>query len=186
MALSCATTPGTTFEHPLTLDVYAAGGTDAAPTVGALLASSTADFDIPFRPSATPDCPSAGQWRNPVHQHLPLRLRPPRDVRRPSPGGAPEQADLDHLVRHAVVRLRPDRVRRTLQLAQRRPLERRRSAVRGCRPQPARPLPGLELDGCLLRRRPGQPDLRAPVRHLRRARRPASAGLDHHHRRRCR
>ncbi len=65
MALSCTTTPGSTFEHSLTLDVYAAGGTDVAPTVGALLASSTADFDIPFRPSATPDCPSAGQWRNP-------------------------------------------------------------------------------------------------------------------------
>ncbi len=66
MALSCTTTPGSTFEHSLTLDVYAAGGTDVAPTVGALLASSTADFDIPFRPSATPDCPSAGQWRNPA------------------------------------------------------------------------------------------------------------------------
>ncbi len=61
----CQSTPGHTFSHPLTVTLYAAGGTDAAPTVGAKLAESTQTFAIPYRPSATPGlCAGAGQWHN--------------------------------------------------------------------------------------------------------------------------
>jgi hypothetical protein len=47
----CATTPGSTFNVPITLHVYAVTG---ATGVGALLASQTKTFAIPFRPSADP------------------------------------------------------------------------------------------------------------------------------------
>ena len=63
--ISCVTTPGNTFDHPLTLTVYAVGGTPGAPTVGAQLAQVTKTFQIPYRPSAdNVNCVlgSAGKW----------------------------------------------------------------------------------------------------------------------------
>ncbi len=57
----CETTPGTGYQLPVTVNVYqpAAGG-----TVGALLASSTVNQTIPFRPSASDACTGAdaGDW----------------------------------------------------------------------------------------------------------------------------
>jgi hypothetical protein len=57
----CSTTPGATFDHPLTLNIYAVlpGGQP-----GALLASKTTTFAIPYRPSSdTVNC-TAGRWWN--------------------------------------------------------------------------------------------------------------------------
>jgi len=46
---TCVTTAGTTFSEPITFNVYAV---NAGHTVGALLASKTQTFNIPYRPSA--------------------------------------------------------------------------------------------------------------------------------------
>jgi hypothetical protein len=55
----CVTTPGATFDHPITVNIYAAG----APVPGALLASVTETVNAPFRPSSDPDC-EGGRWQN--------------------------------------------------------------------------------------------------------------------------
>lgn len=54
--VTCVTSPGASFDHPLTLNVYARGPGDAP---GALLATQTKTFSIPYRPSAHPLCGSA-------------------------------------------------------------------------------------------------------------------------------
>ena len=62
---TCVTTPGATFDHPLTMTLYNVAGTPAAPTVGSVIATLTHTFTIPFRPSADPvNCtgPNAGRW----------------------------------------------------------------------------------------------------------------------------
>ncbi|MDQ0374189.1 hypothetical protein [Cellulomonas humilata] len=63
---SCVTTPGATFEHEITVNVYAVDTTGTIPAPGALLASATELFDIPYRPTADPTCPSPTQWRSPT------------------------------------------------------------------------------------------------------------------------
>jgi hypothetical protein len=68
---SCVTTPGSTFSEPVTLNIYGVGANNA---VGALIATDTQTFDIPFRPSALPDtgsCSATGSsdgtaWYDPV------------------------------------------------------------------------------------------------------------------------
>ncbi len=55
----CATTPGATFGHPLTLNLYGVG---PGGTVGSLIASKTETFDIPYRPSADPVNCTGGRW----------------------------------------------------------------------------------------------------------------------------
>jgi hypothetical protein len=58
---NCVTTPGTTFSLPITLNIYAAG----SPAPGALIATRTQTFAIPYRPSAdNTNCigPDAGKW----------------------------------------------------------------------------------------------------------------------------
>ena len=45
----CETTPGATFSHDVTLNLYEV---DPGPSAGALIAMKTTTFDIPFRPSA--------------------------------------------------------------------------------------------------------------------------------------
>ncbi len=58
---SCATTPGAAFTQPITLNIYNAPALgNAAPegtviTPGALIASDTQTFSIPYRPSADPN-----------------------------------------------------------------------------------------------------------------------------------
>ena len=74
---TCATTAGATFPVPLTFTIDSPGST--AGTVGAVIASETQTFNVPYRPSANPtDCPAgtpsieAGatldgtQWFNPT------------------------------------------------------------------------------------------------------------------------
>lgn len=45
----CATTPGATFAHPITLNVYNVG---AGNSVGSLITSKTTTFTMPYRPSS--------------------------------------------------------------------------------------------------------------------------------------
>lgn len=53
----CVTTPGATFQHPLTLNLYQVNGVSG---LGALIHSITTTFTIPYRPSATPLlCPNS-------------------------------------------------------------------------------------------------------------------------------
>ncbi len=55
----CATTPGATFSHALTLNVYEVGPGN---TVGSLIASKPSTFDIPYRPSADIANCGDGRW----------------------------------------------------------------------------------------------------------------------------
>jgi hypothetical protein len=56
---SCTTTPGATFSHPITLNLY-----HVLPSgePGGLIGTRTQTFNIPFRPSADPNCPTPSQW----------------------------------------------------------------------------------------------------------------------------
>ena len=68
-ANACVTTPGATFNEPITLNIYSAGANNA---VGGLLATDTQTFAIPYRPSSSdPSVYSAegctagnGKWYN--------------------------------------------------------------------------------------------------------------------------
>ncbi len=70
----CVTTPGATFTHPVTANIYAAGvdNNDGTRTPGALLAHVTQTFTFQYRPSADPvKCAASlgfdpSQWFNPV------------------------------------------------------------------------------------------------------------------------
>jgi LPXTG-motif cell wall-anchored protein len=62
----CATTPGSTFTHPITLNFYAVAhdaGT-GAPVLGAKFKSITTTFTMPYRPSADTTCPNGTGWKN--------------------------------------------------------------------------------------------------------------------------
>ena len=50
----CTTTPGASFTVPITVNVYEAG--PSAETVGALVATTSRDVAVPFRPSASVEC----------------------------------------------------------------------------------------------------------------------------------
>ena len=61
---SCATTPATTFNHPITLNIYNINATDAT-LPGTLIAKVTKTFAVPFRPTTDPvNCASGTQWFN--------------------------------------------------------------------------------------------------------------------------
>jgi hypothetical protein len=55
----CTTTPGATFSHPITLNLY---GVLPSGEPGSLIASVTQTFAIPFRPSANAACANPNQW----------------------------------------------------------------------------------------------------------------------------
>lgn len=56
----CLTTPGSSFSHPITLNIYSVG---AGNQVGTLLGSVTKTFVIPFRPSTDiAHCPDGETW----------------------------------------------------------------------------------------------------------------------------
>lgn len=48
----CDTTPGSSFVHPITLNLYEVDNSGSSPAVGDLITSVTEDKSIPFRPSA--------------------------------------------------------------------------------------------------------------------------------------
>lgn len=56
----CITTPGATFTHPITLNLYNVAGDG---TKGSLIGTKTHTFTIPYRPSNDPSC-GATQWRD--------------------------------------------------------------------------------------------------------------------------
>jgi hypothetical protein len=56
----CSTPTGSTFSQPITLNIYRPS-TDGGLTPGALIASSTQTFAIPYRPSASTKC-NDGKW----------------------------------------------------------------------------------------------------------------------------
>ncbi len=58
---SCLTTAGTTFTHPVTLTLYSVNGDGSA---GSQVGSVTQSFEIPFRPSSDPSCPTPTTWRD--------------------------------------------------------------------------------------------------------------------------
>jgi hypothetical protein len=57
----CSTANGSTFNLPITLNIYSVNSNDSP---GTLLATLTKNFDIPFRPSASAMCTgsNAGKW----------------------------------------------------------------------------------------------------------------------------
>lgn len=57
----CVTTPGSSFNHPITINLYEVSGG----AVGDLIASKTQTVAVPYRPSADPTCDTPTQWRNP-------------------------------------------------------------------------------------------------------------------------
>ena len=75
---ACITTPGSSYSHDITLNLYAVDDSGGTPEPGALIASETRSFDIPYRPSwdsvnctgagETPgtDVPFGGRWYDPV------------------------------------------------------------------------------------------------------------------------
>jgi hypothetical protein len=56
----CESTPGATFNHDITLNLYSVASDGS---VGSLIDSKTQNFEIPYRPSAHPDCTS-GRWKD--------------------------------------------------------------------------------------------------------------------------
>ena len=56
---TCVTTPGATFSHPITLNIYNVG---PANSVGSLIASVTQTFAIPYRPSSDNTNCTGGRW----------------------------------------------------------------------------------------------------------------------------
>jgi len=57
---TCVTTPGSTFSHPITLNIYSVGSGNS---VGSLITTKTQTFAIPYRPSKDPvNCPAGGWW----------------------------------------------------------------------------------------------------------------------------
>jgi uncharacterized protein YjdB len=67
---NCVTTPGTTFDVPITANIYAVDNSSSPPAPGTLLASVKQTQTIPFRPSADlTNCPVTGDtpygWFNP-------------------------------------------------------------------------------------------------------------------------
>jgi hypothetical protein len=75
---ACVSTPGSGFDHPITLNIYAVDSSSGEPAVGSLIAQKTETFFIPYRPSwdsvncteagETPetDIPFGGKWYDPV------------------------------------------------------------------------------------------------------------------------
>jgi hypothetical protein len=73
---ACVSTPGSSFSHPITLNLYEVDNSGANPAPGALIGTVTETFDIPFRPSwdsvncaagdPVSDDPFGGTWYDPV------------------------------------------------------------------------------------------------------------------------
>ena len=51
----CETTPGSTFSHPVTMNLYEVDNSGSTPLAGDLIASATNDVVAPYRPTPSPD-----------------------------------------------------------------------------------------------------------------------------------
>ncbi len=70
---ACVTTPGSSYIHPITLNVYGVDNSGSVPVVGSLVLSKTVNATIPFRPSYDVSCtapagdvPFGGTWYDSV------------------------------------------------------------------------------------------------------------------------
>lgn len=70
---ACITTPGSSFVHPITLNIYNVDNSMLTPRPGSLITSKTINANIPYRPSYDSTCvapgsdiPFGGTWRDPV------------------------------------------------------------------------------------------------------------------------
>lgn len=61
---NCVTSPGATFSIPITFNIYQVGASD---TVGALIATLTETFEVPYRPSSD-NVNCSGQWYDSASQ----------------------------------------------------------------------------------------------------------------------
>ncbi len=55
----CTTTPGATFQVPITFNIYNVG---TGYTAGSLIATDTETFTVPYRPSSDANCPDGEAW----------------------------------------------------------------------------------------------------------------------------
>ena len=62
----CVTTPGSTFDHPITLSLFEVDNSGATPAVGDLITTVTEDKTIPFRPSANAEECGDNRWYSDV------------------------------------------------------------------------------------------------------------------------
>lgn len=69
---NCVTTPGSTFTHPVTMNVYDVDNSGSVPVVGDLVASVTQNVEAPFRPTPSPvECEQTANskpWWDPVRE----------------------------------------------------------------------------------------------------------------------
>jgi hypothetical protein len=63
---NCVTKQGAGFSEPITLNIYGPSTDGLHP--GALITSVTRTFFIPYRPSASPQCGTTGEWYDSVHK----------------------------------------------------------------------------------------------------------------------
>ena len=56
--------PNATFDHPVTFNIYAVDKSVSPPKPGALLATVTDTFTMPYRPAADPTCATPSQWKD--------------------------------------------------------------------------------------------------------------------------
>lgn len=67
----CTTTPGATYPHEITLNLYGIATDDLglAPFPGSLIATQSVEFAIPYRPSSSPACADTVTWptSDPAH-----------------------------------------------------------------------------------------------------------------------
>ncbi len=59
----CVTTPGATYTHPITVNIYEVDNSGAVPVAGALISSVTQAQKIPYRPSSDSTCSTPTAWR---------------------------------------------------------------------------------------------------------------------------
>ena len=68
----CETTPGSTFTHPVTMNLYDVDNTGSTPVAGDLIASVTNTVEAPFRPTPSPvECTQTSgskPWWDPVRE----------------------------------------------------------------------------------------------------------------------
>ena len=68
---TCSTTPGSTWDQPITLNLYNADISTTPPTLGTKITTVTSIFKIHYRPSPSPQCPAADfyPWYSAAEDH---------------------------------------------------------------------------------------------------------------------
>ena len=68
---TCLTTPGSTWDQPITLNLYNVDISTTPPTLGTQITTVTSTFKIHYRPSPSPQCPASGfyPWYSAAEDH---------------------------------------------------------------------------------------------------------------------